>query len=146
MGLFQDHSICRNPDAVPLCAGTGLWLQKRARHVYHEAARVPEFRAICHSPTLDPAAKLQCLGMLMDASQVSCRRAPCPLCASRSLGAGLRKGLWTPGPRGRAAVPALTDAAGPPAGAHLSRLLVYFFINTELTRATCSAAWTAKLS
>lgn len=55
-------------------AGTGLWLQKRARHVFREAARVPEFRAICHAPDLDPEAKLHRLGALMDASQASCRR------------------------------------------------------------------------
>ncbi|KAK9845404.1 hypothetical protein WJX81_005682 [Elliptochloris bilobata] len=52
---------------------TGLWLQKRARHVFREAARVPQFRAICHAPDLGTEAKLASLGALMDASQASCR-------------------------------------------------------------------------
>ena len=58
------------------CAGTGLWLQKRARHVFREARRVPEFRDICHAPHVATEDKLARLGALMDASQASCRRAP----------------------------------------------------------------------
>ncbi len=59
--------------ARPRRAGAGLQLQARARHVFREAARVPEFRAICHAPDAAPDAKLARLGALMDASQASCR-------------------------------------------------------------------------
>ena len=39
---------------------------------------MPEFRDICHAPDVATEDKLARLGALMDASQASCRRAPCP--------------------------------------------------------------------
>ena len=58
----------------------GFKLQQRAVHVYAEAARVPEFKAVCDRSA--PAEeKVAALGRLMDASQASCRcsstHAPC---------------------------------------------------------------------
>ena len=72
------HSILTTSSKASSWAGTGLWLRKRARHVFREARRVPEFRDICHAPEVATEDKLARLGALMDASQASCRRAPCP--------------------------------------------------------------------
>jgi len=57
---------------LEVCRDDGYQLRNRALHVYSEAARVVDFKAVCDSEDSNNK-KLSALGVLMDASHASCR-------------------------------------------------------------------------
>jgi N-acetylgalactosamine kinase len=57
-----------------LGASDDFWLHDRAVHVYEEAARVHEFKAVCSDPVLSDEGKVEALGKLMNDSHFSCSK------------------------------------------------------------------------
>lgn len=75
-GVFgeDDKMLCYGSVVIGSCfvfiSVTHFKLYQRARHVYSEAARVLEFKAVCDSP---PSGAVLKLGELMNQSHASCR-------------------------------------------------------------------------